>query len=352
MKSFNYIILAGLMALVISCGDWTEVEPYETVDMLKSNKTEEYYENLRAWKQTDHAKTFGWYGNWTGVGATLQNCMAGLPDSIDFISLWSGSGTNRDDMKFIQEVKGTKVLTCLFPNNLGDGIRLPEDVDKKEYFGWKDDEDGVDNKAAREQAIRKWAKQLCDTIESKGFDGLDIDYEPNYGASGNIVDSHENTAIFCDEVSKRFGPLSGTDYMFVIDGEPQSMPPSTGPMFDYFIVQAYNCRSYSNLDSRLRSTIKNFEGVLKAEDVARRYLVTENFESYAAEGGVGHVTRNGETVMSLEGMAKWNPIIDGKPVRKAGVGSYHMEYEYYIPGYNETYPYLRNAIQIMNPAVK
>ena len=88
------------------------------------------------------------------------------------------------------------------------------------------------------------------------------------------------------------------------------------------------------------------------EEVAGKYLVTENFESLASTGGSPYTTRDGRLVQSLEGMALWNPIINGKTIRKAGIGSYHMEYEYTISGEKVTYPYLRKAIQLMNPTVQ
>jgi hypothetical protein len=46
---------------------------------------------------------------------------------------------------------------------------------------------------------------------------------------------------------------------------------------------------------------------------------------------------------SLLGMAYWNPD-EG---RKGGTGTFHMEYEFATD-----YKYLRQAIQIMNPAKK
>ena len=49
-------------------------------------------------------------------------------------------------------------------------------------------------------------------------------------------------------------------------------------------------------------------------------------------------------------MARWSPMVNDKPVRKGGVGTYHMEYDY--PTTPVDYKYLREAIGIMNPAVK
>ena len=59
---------------------------------------------------------------------------------------------------------------------------------------------------------------------------------------------------------------------------------------------------------------------------------------------------DGSEVPSLIGFAHWTPEYDGKKYVKGGVGAYHMEYEYNIPGADSPYPFMRQAIQIMNPA--
>ncbi len=193
---------------------------------------------------------------------------------------------------------------------------------------------------------------ICDSIDKYGYDGFDIDYEPNYGSPGNLASYPENMLTFVKALGERIGPKSDTGRLLVIDGEPQSIHPETGPYFDYFIVQAYSNlagNSDANLDRRLAGTIANFKGILPPEKVANMYIVTENFESYAPTGGGDYVDRYGNKMRALAGMARWTPTIDGKQVRKGGVGTYHMEYDY--PGDIE-YKYLREAIRIMNPAVK
>jgi hypothetical protein len=88
-------------------------------------------------------------------------------------------------------------------------------------------------------------------------------------------------------------------------------------------------------------------------DIAKKYIACVNFESYASSGGYGQFYgRNGLALPQLEGMAAWNPYYDGKTYRKGGAGSYHMEYEYSVTGKTGTYPYLRKAIQRMNPTVQ
>ena len=74
MKSLlNKIIIPffGLGLMITACSDWTELEPKYAKDLTQTDKSEEYYEALRAYKQSDHAVAFGWYGNATGIGVSL-----------------------------------------------------------------------------------------------------------------------------------------------------------------------------------------------------------------------------------------------------------------------------------------
>ena len=108
----NYLLYFLLLALStpiwVSCNDWTESEAKDYFE----GPSEEYYAALRAYKKSDHPKAFGWFGNWTGEGASLVNSMAGIPDSVDVVSIW-GNWSNitqaqKKDLKFCQEVKGTR----------------------------------------------------------------------------------------------------------------------------------------------------------------------------------------------------------------------------------------------------
>jgi hypothetical protein len=371
-KKYNFygLYFIGFFLLCnafIACSDWVDVEAKMNQNKDKSMFTDDYYERLRAYKKSDHAVSFGWFGNWTGKGASLYNSMAGLPDSVDFISMW-GSWRNPtqeqlSDLRFVQEIKGTKALMCFIIDNVGvqltpkdllvdeDGNDLSgqakTDVMKK-YWGWDPERD----EESMKEAIQNYANAICDTIEKYNYDGFDIDYEPNYGAAGNLSSIDKNMLVFIETLAQRIGPKSGTDRLLVIDGEPQTVVSESGPCFNYFIVQAYHCSGDRDLDNRLASTIRNFEGILSPEKVASMYIVTENFESYAPNGGVRFTDSNGNVMQSLEGMARWNPTINGKKIRKGGLGTFHMEYEFTIPGRKGTYPYLRNAIRLMNPSVK
>ncbi len=343
-KIFMYMFafVAAVTALV-SCDDWTDTEIKNPADLTHTNKSEAYYQQLRDYKKSNHEVAFGWFGNWVGAGASQENSLAGLPDSVDFVSIWGNwhslSAERKADLKYVQEVKGTRALLCFIVANIGDQL-TPEGEDRTTFWG------------TGEEAIRKYASAICDTIEKYNYDGFDWDYEPHYGSSGDIAGNAEAEKIFVDELSKRVGKRSNSGRMLVIDGEPQSVAAETGDAFNYFIVQAYSSYGYNDLDNRLAQTIRHYDGVLSAEEVANKYIVTENFENYAKQGGVDFTTRDGRTVKSLQGMAEWEPVVDGKHLRKGGCGTYHMEYEYSVSGYSTSYPFLRKAIQIQNPTVK
>lgn len=352
------LTIAGAALIFHACE--TDPELKNPADLVNSDKSEQYYENLRAYKKTDHPIAFGWYGHWLGSGASLENSLMGLPDSVDVISLWgcwqNPTPEKRAELEYVQRVKGLRAMMCFIVSNVGSGLtpKMPKDKAdagmseaewRYEFWGYNPNDEESTCKAAE-----KYANAICDTIDKYNYDGFDYDYEPHYGGAGDISRRPVVEKAFVSALAKRLGPLSGSGKLLAIDGEPQSIPSELGPCFDYFIVQAYGSYGDADLDRRIRSTINNFDGYLTAEEVAKKYIVAENFESYAATGGVNYTDRYGNRMMSLEGMAHWTPIVNGKKVQKGGVGTYHMEYEYNA-GKQPSYPAMRKAIQVMNPAI-
>lgn len=371
MKNIKRWVLVASAVLTLgasSCSKWTDLKPATPTDLSGNITTEDYYANLRAWKKSGAPTGFGWFAGWTGEGASMKTQLMGLPDSLGLVSLWGDwknmNENKRADLQAVQRLKGTKVIAGFIVDNVG--IQMtPTGEDAAKYWGW---EDGITPEALAKQkaAIEKYANAICDLIESLGFDGFDFDFEPSYGHSGNISFNYnapysqagkkikaDNMKAFIETLGKRLGPQSGTGRILTVNGEPQSMVPELGKYFDYFIVQAYDCGGDHDLDRRFASTVANYQGHLSAEEVARKYLVTENYEKYASTGGApGYADRYGNHMNSVEGMARWLPIHNNKVLQKAGVGTYHMEYEYTVSDQPGTYPSLRKAIRIMNPPVK
>lgn len=126
MKKFILYILAVLAgsSLFIACEEQNEMEA--RVVQTVPEKPEAYYENLRAYRNTDHYIAFGWFGNWSAAGPAMSTRLANVPDSMDIISIWGDynkiTPEMKADMEYVRRVKGMKViftiLHILFRKNL------------------------------------------------------------------------------------------------------------------------------------------------------------------------------------------------------------------------------------------
>ena len=331
MKNFlKYVAaLAIVGAFFVACSDWTDPEreitqhPDQQSPILRDNA---YYQALREYKKTKHKIAFGWYGSWTAMGASYQTRLQSAPDSMDIISIWSQwhslTPEQIADKEFVQKIKGTKVTFTIFSDKMPEPFLT--EIGGGEYT---------------DEAIEAYAKAYCkDSMDKYSYDGIDIDYEPGYGASGPFV-GHDNELFrkLILAMSKYVGPKSGTGRLLMIDGVPYAVHADVADCFDYGIVQAYKSYGYTDLQSR-------FDEADKKGWKPEQYIFAENFESLWKNGGVSHECRDGQWVNSLLGMARFNPTQGFG----AGFGAYHMEYEYGNSAM--PYKYMREAIQDVNPA--
>ena len=214
-----------------------------------------------------------------------------------------------------------------------------------EYWGWNGS--SYDGSAEADEAIRKYARAIVDTVKHYGYDGCDFDYEPNFGYRGNISGSPAAMHVFLSEIANHMGPTSGSDLILAVDGEPQTLLAETGPLLDYYIIQAYYCPGDYNLDQRFSGLLAKF-GVLEDEEtIMRKTVWCEDFEKYQTSGGCDFITRDGIHTWSLMGMAMYyRPSLPG--CRTGGVGAYRFN----LGRSKSDYYHLRAAIQQMNPASK
>lgn len=335
----KYLIKSALLFVLAFIAFACESEIERIQIQMPIERPAEYYENLRAFKQSKHQISCGWYKNWTAKGPCRINYLDGLPDSLDFVFLgWAGwknlTEAHYKDLRRVQQVKGTKVLISFVIDDFSREM-VPDNYegDYKEFWGWDDNDE-----SKIEAAIRKYANAICDSVEKYNYDGFDLDYEPDMGGDGYLASYPERMAILVEELGKRLGPESGSGKLLILDG--QIMRPSvadrTTKYFDYFVEQSYNAMSPFALDSR-------FTGAKQGLVPPEKYVPAVNYEQWETGGGSFSHPEYG-TIPAILGFAYWNTA-DGP---KGGVGALNMENDFKQS--DREYSLIRQAIQIMNPA--
>ncbi len=345
--------------------------------------TDAYYEALRAYKNSDHSICYLWFADY-GMPTSPAYRFAGIPDSVDVVSLWGGVPKRGSlDWKEMQEIrtkKGTKVVGVKI-------IRLahttylptwPQEIEVPTYMngygsnkGYNDtykevydaqiaagELEAIAVATAKTEAHKagtraliadmrenpsRWLKEgsteenpeweypewcvyagnsILREVWDNDLDGYDLDYEPE----GDAL-SGEPMRTFLQYLAQHIGPASPNPHMILaVDG---NTPPSgTEELCTYHISQSYG-RTISDSNFN-RSDWKNSQ-----------LIFTENIGDYWSTGG------------NMEQQAAFQPSTGG---RKGGFGAFHGQRDYNTTdsGADKDTPYghLRRAIQLQNPAVK
>lgn len=275
----------------------------------------------------------------------------------------------------------------------GEEIVCTDGLSARRVFWGMDPGDGPRNTAEMNakavRAAERYADSLCHIINNVlELDGFDWDFEYGYSVGDNIGDligdhstycskaqAHDRVLAFCKRMREGLG-----DKIFMIDGVPQYLAaPEACVYFDYFAQQAYTrlasgnggslCDTDANMDTRTRNMVNAFQAYLPVDFICNRTIMLESFEAanpswkydgVSMLGGKTWTFRDGTKMNgdecgmgTFEGMAMWNPVINGVQYRKGGIGAYLLNNDYSprLGGFSNTYPQTRRAIQIMNPAV-
>jgi hypothetical protein len=308
------------------------------------------YAGLRAWKAAEGLpQTFVWFDDWVGTVPTSKTSMRSLPDSVTIISNWGQpkwplTDTRKSEMKYLQQVKGTKVVVTLFSAKCGDDVASDPVYD----IG------GSTDPAVVGPAIRKYAEAIYDLVIENGYDGYDWDYEPQGGGGSTnyLWQVPAQRKLFVEELSYWFGK-GATDpardrggrkavsrsLLFLIDGEigirGRMDKDWLSYYVDYFVLQAYGG---SNLQGRVSGVIEDMSewisaGTITKEEVVRRTILTEDFESYATTGG------------GVLNMSNYIHTADGVDQQIGGFGIYRIGMDY--QGTTKQYKFLPQGITNM-----
>lgn len=355
LRKLLYIVpLLGMMATSCTDVENIEIEHIGGNNTLNNAESEAYYANLRTWKATakDYGRpvAFGWFSNWAPSGVMRKGYLSSVPDSMDIISMWSGTPGRYDiteaqkkDKEFAQKVKGIKLLEVSLLSHLGKG-RTPnsiyEEVERKaQEEGWSDLKLDEEKKYVRwdfwgftshdmadkenfQIALANYAKAICDTLVVSEWDGFDIDWEPGSGFSKDADETMNGTTIqlLIKEMGKYIGPKSDPEKkghkLLCVDGLLYYFGPEMEEYVDYWITQSYG---HSTPD------------YVSPLNIPEKLIITENFEAFSTSGG------------RLLGQAAYMP----EEGYKGGVGAYRFDNDY---DNDPDYKWMRQAIQI-NQAV-
>lgn len=297
-----------------------------------------YLEDLRAYKKSDHMIMFGWFAYWNPTSPDHTFSLDHLPDSVDFISNWGQQWKLSDEMKaqFARlKEKGTRMTAGWIVEHVGDGIHgsVPEG-------GWSTDP---------MEAITQYARLICDSIEKYGYDGIDIDYEPQFASpwkSGKCNTRHcgdwcENGAggkipiISCEQNrnKERENHFFRKIREFLPEGKMMNINGSIGwidlevaDLFDYFVAQSYGNTATSWTDEAERL-------INAGKAKPSQFIYTESFQT-APDKANAFVNNYAKRVKTdLKG-------------RVGGIGAFHINEDYL---YGPNYKNVKAAIAEMNP---
>lgn len=367
------IFYAGVAALALfSCSQWTEPEReilpnqeglIRRVPFLDAKSEADlppslrkHYEAIREYRKTDHVLGFGWFGNWTAKGADPNAYLKGLPDSVDFVSLWGTRGSltqeQKEDLEYFQKIKGGKALLCWIVQDVGDQLTPPG---KSQSDYWLKEKGGGDPI----KACEAYADAIADTIQKYNLDGFDIDFEPGYGHSSRndlmpisqsvkIADTppegstsaNKYMNVFIKKLRSRLDAM-GKGKLLVMDGEPEHLSSETSKMIDYYIYQAY----WESSSSQVRSKVNHKH----LDNYIRKTIITVEFEQKWRTGGITNYESDAYPELNdKNGVQIYDyATLDIDGIRIAGIGTYHMEYD----KQDMPYKWLRSALDRANKEV-
>lgn len=311
-----------------SCSEWVEPE----AENYFEPKSDGYRQNIKDYLNSPHKVMFGWFGNWGGksVNGSQQYALTGLPDSVDFVSLWLCWGplseAQQQDLREFQE-RGSRAVLCWRCGNIGDNL-TPSGENVREFWGFSDGT--IESRIA---AAEKYAMAIVDTCRKYNIDGFDYDCED----SGTLFDEGHPEVVeaFMLKMADEFDK---DGRMLVVDiPEPswaghRVLSNEVFKRVKYVIWQTYE--RGSSLASNVIPSILNSQH--HPSDINQMILNKSIFTATFERATDKHYF--------LE-QAQWGTTTDYK---YAGHGAYHIEYDY--PG-NPDYPDVRKAISIMNPHI-
>lgn len=292
MNVMKKLILAAVaFATLVSCSDWTTIEPVEQTVRYPWQDSpqlwEEYKASVREYKAREHSVIYARLENSPEKVVNEKHFLRSLPDSLDIVTLTNAAAFSRQDAEDLAWVQsfGTKVLYHI------------ADIDD--------------------------AEAAVSSVKANGLDGF------SFAASYKFGDQEHDAAI--SAVIDRLVSAKSEGQLIVFEGNPIAIPADKREAIDFYVL---NCIDYD-----------------KAHNIS--FAVYEALEECTLPKDRLLLSAKVGAVLETESKAKVDALTEmtGRVVAYGNLGGlavYDIEKDYYH--YDGNYVAVRTAIQTLNPS--
>lgn len=315
-----------------ACDDWTEVESVTIntpgPDELNPEQYAKYLQNLVEYKNSDHKVVYAWFDNSNKKPFSRGQHISEAPDSLDVISMMHPEELAEfelEDMKTVR-AKGTKVV-----------YTISFDQIQKDYI-----EKGKEGVEVGEFSAYLNAELTRLIGYSDAFDGIIAAYRgknPIYMSAEQKAEAKQYQDLFFNALTS--WKSSASDKFLTFQGFPENLIEQ--PLLSdckHIILATDNVADDAQLSVTARLA-------MAASGVpADRFVVavsTVSLDTSDKQTGFYGSSR------ALSEAAYWT-MEPSEEYTRAGVAVYNVQNDYYNAG--NAYQYVREAINIMNPAPK
>ncbi|MFZ4861783.1 glycoside hydrolase family 18 [Sphingobacterium sp. Mn56C] len=333
IKRYMLVLLCGgLLLNGAACKKWTEPKPLDIAspDLEQQNPEiyGKYLEDLRAFKNNPHKINLGWFNNSKKNPTSQGDHFAVVPDSLDYLVLESPLALVDREVEAMQallEKKQTKVLFEIDFNTIKSSYLMQDTLDIPFASFLKDTVTAILSATAKYP-----------------YQGLVVSYngkDVNHLSEDETKQVQAEEDLFFDLIKPAHSTYAGKTLAF--KGTPQYLF-RKDMLTDYaFIILPTDAvldlggLSYAVLSASV------------AQVPTHRFVVLASMTSYKAdEAKLGYFANGARAALAT---AQWAAAVQ-QGIKIHGVGYKNLSYDYY--NVLKSYQYSREAIQIINPAMK
>ncbi|MDR0892356.1 MAG: glycoside hydrolase family 18 [Mediterranea sp.] len=346
-----FISLFALGSLCLaSCDDWTDTDSiHVNAPNADGYETPEYLEALRAYKKTLHPLMIGWFDNSSKNYASMGEHIGQVPDKVDILSLMTPDNltdTELQEMNRLQSAKGTRVLYTINCQTFRDKITsMNNDIETENEELVSEGKEPMPLIVFTDTLAKYMDLQLA-LLDKYPYDGLTVLYNGQATGMTPNDDVEEMDAVQKIIFEKTAATIdSHAGKTFIYEGLPQYLriDKSVLTKFDYLVVHTYT-------ETSALAIGRDVIAATQEEGVPSDRIIVSAAPQFSQSGtAYGSMTNlAGKPSNAIKSVAEWVKTDDTQAFKKAGMGVWMMNKDYYVP--DNSYAAVKEGINIMNPA--